>query len=39
MKLAEELANPTSLGNGVSHSTTLSLSAEMRYRVLPLQRP
>jgi hypothetical protein len=30
MKLVEELANPTSLGNGISHSTALSLSARTR---------
>jgi hypothetical protein len=39
MKLVEELANPTSLSDGVSHSTILSLSARTRYRVLPLRRP
>jgi hypothetical protein len=36
MKLMEELANPTSLGNGVSHSTVLGLSAGKRDPVLPL---
>jgi hypothetical protein len=39
MKLVEELANPSSLGNGIGHSTVLSLSAGMRDRVLPLRRP
>jgi hypothetical protein len=38
MKLVEELANPSSLGNDVSHSTVLSLGAGARYRVLPLRR-
>jgi hypothetical protein len=36
MKLVEELANPSSLGNSVGHSMVLSLSAGMRDRVLPL---
>jgi hypothetical protein len=36
MKLVEELANQSSLGNGVSHITVLSLSAGTRDRVLPL---
>jgi hypothetical protein len=36
MKLLEELANPTSLGNGVSYNTVLSLNAGMRDRVFPL---
>jgi hypothetical protein len=36
MKLVEELANPSSLSNGVGHSTVLSLSAGTRDRVLPL---
>jgi hypothetical protein len=36
MKLVEELSNPTSLDNGVSHITILSLSAGMRDCVLPL---
>jgi hypothetical protein len=39
MKLVEELTNPSSLGNGVGHSTVLSLSAGTRDRVLPLRRP
>jgi hypothetical protein len=39
MKLVEELANPSSLGNGVSHSTVLSLSTGTRDHVLPLRRP
>jgi hypothetical protein len=39
MKLVEELANLSSLGNGVGHSTVLSLSAGTRDRMLPLQRP
>jgi hypothetical protein len=39
IKLVAELTNPTSIGNGVSHNTVLSLSAGMRDRVLPLQRP
>jgi hypothetical protein len=38
MKLVEELANATSLGNGVSNSMVLSLSTETRDRVLPLRR-
>jgi hypothetical protein len=38
MKLME-LANPSSLGNSVGHSTVFSLSAGMRDRVLPLRRP
>jgi hypothetical protein len=36
MKLVEELANPSSLGNGVGHSTVLSLSAGTRDCMLPL---
>jgi hypothetical protein len=36
MKHVEELANPSSFGNGVSHSTVLSLSAGPRDYVLPL---
>jgi hypothetical protein len=36
MKLLEELANPTSLGNGVSYNTVLSLNAGMRDPVFPL---
>jgi hypothetical protein len=39
MKLVEELANPSSLGNGVSDITVLSLSAGARDRVLPLRIP
>jgi hypothetical protein len=39
MKLMEELPNPSSLGNGIGHSTVLSLSTGMRDRVLPLRRP
>jgi hypothetical protein len=39
MKLVEELVNPTSLGNDVSHNTILSLSAGTRDHVLPLCRP
>jgi hypothetical protein len=39
MKLVEELADPTSLGDGVSHSAVLSLGARARYRVLLLRRP
>ena len=39
MKLVEELTDPTSLGDGVSHSTVLSLGAGTRDRVLPLRRP
>jgi hypothetical protein len=38
MKLVE-LANPTRLGNGVSHRTVLSLSDGTRDRVVPLRRP
>jgi hypothetical protein len=37
MKLVE-LANPTRLGNGVSHNTVLSLSDGTRDRVVPLRR-
>jgi hypothetical protein len=36
MKLVEELANPSSLGNGVSHNTILSLGARARDGVLSL---
>jgi hypothetical protein len=36
MNLMEEMANPSSLGNDVSHNTILSLGAGARDRVLPL---
>ena len=39
MKLLEELAEPTSLGDCVSHSTVFSLGAGARDRVLALRRP
>ena len=39
MKLVEELTDPTSLGDGVSHITVFSFGARMRDHVLPLRRP
>ena len=39
MKLLEELADPTSLGDCVSHSTVFSLGSRTRDRVLVLRRP
>ena len=38
-KLLEELADPTSLGDCIGHSTVLSLGAGTRDRVLALGRP
>jgi hypothetical protein len=39
MKLVEELVNPSSLGNGVTHSTVLGLDVGARDCVLPLRIP